>query len=1291
MPEGADIDIQQPNQDRPLTRPKDDTSQVEVSKPAEDLIERIKEGMKGPNPDPKAVLKDIADSKQDPQQVDEELETDDSVLPDEIQVDDPISPEHLDSQDVPQEALVSEGEVIDREFQKLKEAVLTRKGNRGSGESNDAEGEEKTSLLKKVREKLAQLDQGSSQMSDREIRSLAKKAGVDNLERLKSLTQIFKIDRNLIVEEEQLNALRELANSEVDPLPVFEALSTVGLEFRPRIDSESGGVESVLRLLKAPHLDEALAVLNGISDSAPGYRMYRWDSSGQTELESLLALAESDYVPEYSVDFYEKVSTVSAAIRRDIKIDDLPKFEPVFNNPGKFNFLLTALNNGYVPVGDEVFKSLDELDSAGLIEPLTILLQSKISVGEIFAGTGNREGEQTQADVNRSLLEFVHNPSVQDLLSNSEKQEFARRLSELSKGKEIEVGQVDEFFDKREQIEGLYDLIFKGRDIGDREYVFDKGPFSTIVDLFQNKTRVELFLAPEFQEFVKNLDSSPDFKLQPGDFFLQQHFNEYDMRIYGDDSLLLGLFYARNVIDYLGQDSLVDIIQNSRSQASSELRFEAREKVNKYVKMIGFDRYVTLLKENSISVPNDADGEQWLRNVKNMRLLKADIVDGLSPEMKKRWIEAVLNIPIEFQNYTSVPFDRESDRFDVDIKTFNKIIELSNIISSSDFFSTLIEKSNVTLSVDLLQIDPEILRQIPARFQWLDDGENSGLAAFILNNSLLFMQSEEDLSFINQVVELAGQNSLSILTDYKKYIEQGIITPDDKSLFVDFAHIFVDPQSSRDIALRRGYKMMGDYLTIDSYRFLREVVNGSVDDQVLQSLGITQKGEEGLAQLESIMHGFVLGLESGNSDLSLLDHKIFSDFIKSYVRYESSQWGDHSSDNFSRIIQTAQRLKETQPGILDSSLPSSGIQDIAKLERTHTSESTFTEPFMSRYGTLRDNIQKALDAISQPRAFSSLARNIKIQIDEQIIMLESDLEKNRDKSQAQAHIQKRIERLKTVDPGDLKSFQANFAALAQEKVFSDLLMQSVFAYTLQKFPEQRERMARVIGKETPDVDSISAILDFTEHMTTKEAWKSYFTDKNAKRAFQSILDTKEINDGLTRLMEEGSKTRNYTPVEFVPTRGILMEFSGYIADACWASRYESSAEQFPNITAVIMQDVSKEVPKLLGSSLLIETTSTDGVPLLIIRGLNPLESYINHVDIPDFYGKFTDYVKRVAESQGRRAAIVIDNHSGGSSTNRPLLFSYLTEKKRELSPIVVPSEDTTFNGYNISQNTYLLN
>ena len=58
--------------------------------------------------------------------------------------------------------------------------------------------------------------------------------------------------------------------------------------------------------------------------------------------------------------------------------------------------------------------------------------------------------------------------------------------------------------------------------------------------------------------------------------------------------------------------------------------------------------------------------------------------------------------------------------------------------------------------------------------------------------------------------------------------------------------------------------------------------------------------------------------------------------------------------------------------------------------------------------------------------------------------------------------------------------------------------------------------------------------------------------------------------------------------------------------------------------------------------MLLETESADGEPLLVTRGLNPIENTINSLDVSDFYDKFTAYVKATAEKMGRKPVIVID-------------------------------------------------
>lgn len=197
----------------------------------------------------------------------------------------------------------------------------------------------------------------------------------------------------------------------------------------------------------------------------------------------------------------------------------------------------------------------------------------------------------------------------------------------------------------------------------------------------------------------------------------------------------------------------------------------------------------------------------------------------------------------------------------------------------------------------------------------------------------------------------------------------------------------------------------------------------------------------------------------------------------------------------------------------------------------------------------------------------------------------------------------------------------------------------------------------------------------------------YFTDKQAKNAFEKLTSTVALQEELSRAQNQGTKgTKSF---EFIPTRGLLMEFSGHIADACWAEK-SNIGEEFPIFSSVTFaQNKGAKFERLAGASLLIEAKSKKGDNLLIIRGLNPLQNIINGLSTEDFYKKFIEYLKPIAEKMERKLAIVIDDHSGGSSTNRPVLFNYL--KGLELKKVVLDTNpNTEFNGYDITHDCFLV-
>jgi hypothetical protein len=240
-----------------------------------------------------------------------------------------------------------------------------------------------------------------------------------------------------------------------------------------------------------------------------------------------------------------------------------------------------------------------------------------------------------------------------------------------------------------------------------------------------------------------------------------------------------------------------------------------------------------------------------------------------------------------------------------------------------------------------------------------------------------------------------------------------------------------------------------------------------------------------------------------------------------------------------------------------------------------------------------------------------------------------------------------------------------------------------------------------VGREWLEIDeptkeAFEAMSEFIGHMVNQETWLESFEEVGGSKSLNSLMDIGLIQNDLTRAREvlEGSTSggayKGVMPIRLIPTRGPLLELSGHIGDACWASKYDSIAESYPNISAVIMvQNPDKPTQRMAGSALLIEAESDTGEPILIMRGINPIQNLITKLSAEDFYLAFKEYCRGIADAQGRRLVVVIDDHSGGSTTNRPDLYQYLDTLRSQLQPL--NARDTravTFNGYTLEGELY---
>ena len=512
-----------------------------------------------------------------------------------------------------------------------------------------------------------------------------------------------------------------------------------------------------------------------------------------------------------------------------------------------------------------------------------------------------------------------------------------------------------------------------------------------------------------------------------------------------------------------------------------------------------------------------------------------------------------------------------------------------------------------------------------------------------------------------------------------------------------------------DKAFNRAFKDLGQNLDGYQYSFYVELEKGSIPKE-LQEIGISAAGSEGMDQLRKKMKDFVGDMVNEVNDPDLLKSKIFQSFLKSSVRYSSSGWGNRSDSSFINTIDNYLDVKDDiRP--LDPALTPSEVLAVDKIDRQKTKEFKHSPDFLKRYSTMLHSLKEAKRSLEDENALDRILDTIRFRRDELVQLLGDDIAKRQDQEYLEtlderrraavpksiAGLTKKMQGLEKLNLEEISDPQQIFQELSSHKVFDEELRQLVFYFSFLFNPGQKEKNLDEFDPEEPTIDQLSWVIDHIDHVTNRESFRKYFTDTQAAKRFNSLTNVSILEQELTRWQNQKAGGKKM-PMRFVPCRNLLTEFSGHIADACWASKYKSIIEKFPNMSSMIMvQNPDTPDQRLAGAAMLIETTSADSEKLLVIRGLNPIENTINQLVVEDFMTTMTDYLRARAEVMGRKLAIVIDlaidiDEEGGSSgTNRPVIQNYLENIDPNLEKVNLDSaDDTTFNEYNIVDRCYFV-
>ena len=449
-----------------------------------------------------------------------------------------------------------------------------------------------------------------------------------------------------------------------------------------------------------------------------------------------------------------------------------------------------------------------------------------------------------------------------------------------------------------------------------------------------------------------------------------------------------------------------------------------------------------------------------------------------------------------------------------------------------------------------------------------------------------------------------------------------------------------------------------------------------------EDFGITATGDKGIQQLREKINELKQQLFSDNEEYP--NTELARELVMHYTRYENSSWGSTTSESFDSIVRHYHSEDHTP---LKAYFTPSEPLPIKKLT-TEEHAPQLTEDVINRFTTVKDAIcaaQQIVKTEKKPLKPLTHITNIIEQGKQETIAVTEEKLATTTNAKAQEHMQRKIERLQNTNVRSIKEFQENFTFLADFRTLRTPLMIAMFIMTFMKRKNQINESWDTI---THDTDGVSKVCDFVNHITNQEVMAQYFTDKKAKKRFEEVINVATLEQGIARLTDRD--TQGTAAITCIPTRNLLTELSGHIADACWADKYDSVLNTFDNLTSLIFvqnQDTPHE--RIAGATLLFEAEADDGTPLLIIRGLNPQENIINTLSAEDFYTQITDYLTTIAKKDNRTLAITIDDHTGGSATNRPTLFNYLTQQKEHLTPVTLQDPSSvTFNGYDLSGEVY---
>lgn len=522
--------------------------------------------------------------------------------------------------------------------------------------------------------------------------------------------------------------------------------------------------------------------------------------------------------------------------------------------------------------------------------------------------------------------------------------------------------------------------------------------------------------------------------------------------------------------------------------------------------------------------------------------------------------------------------------------------------------------------------------------------------------------------------------------------------------------------------LKRAARIFGEMLTKENFLKVQALYEGQIAPE-FESLSVKKTGEAGALEVErklrTFRHDFLFTETSDPKTMDVAKSSIGRAMLINLTRFEEGHWGQRNDEAWNLMVSNYQaRLERGSFAPLPEEYKPSEALRVSILDKEASDTFAYSQGFLDRFKTLTGDLAEAQRLVREhpeggagAELVLNLIESVKRQIEEnrtkmvryEALIANPSLAENPKEAKGAAFALKNLKAKqaaleKATDMLDPKTWnegraQELFSLLADVPETASDLRRLVFTYSLYLNPTfQAERFGE--NPEKPSDGDISRVTEFVDHVTNQETFRQYFTDDKARKKFDSLCNVSALEQEAARL-RSFRQTAGTTTFAFVPSRDFKTEISGHMADACWAGKEASILEAHPNfVSLTFVQNPGHEIhERVAGACMLIETEAEDGTPLLVIRGLNPIENVSTQIDAADFFDKLTNYLKPIAEARGRELCVVVDDHRGGSASNRQSVFNFLSQavSKRGWTRMPLKSAtDTTFNDYDITNNTFLI-